>query len=60
MASSMRGFHITRSYVCQELTRLQRTELLALEEVTAYLGSMAISEGGLSEVPEDDSSDEFS
>lgn len=60
MASSMRGFHITRSYVDQELTLLQRTELLALEEVTAYLGSMAISEGGLSEVPEDDSSDEFS
>lgn len=60
MASYMRGFHITRPYVDQELTRLQRTELLALEEVTAYLGSMAISEGGLSEVPEDDSNDEFS
>lgn len=42
------------------LTLSQRTELLALEDVTAYLGSMAISEGGLSEVPEDDSSDEFS
>lgn len=56
----MRCFHITRSYVDQELTLLQRTELLALEEVTAYLGSMAISDGGLSEVPEDDSSDEFS
>ncbi|KAG8168847.1 hypothetical protein KVR01_001596 [Diaporthe batatas] len=38
----------------------QRTELLAREDVTAYLGSMALSEGGLSEVPEDDSNDEFS
>lgn len=44
----------------QGLTMLQRSELLALEDVTAYLGPMAISEGGLSEVPEDDSNDEFS
>lgn len=44
----------------QGLTKLQRTELLNLEEVTAYLGSMAISEGRLSEIPEDDSGDEFS
>ena len=57
----MKAYHIL-SYNSIEpgLTLSQRTELLALEDVTAYLGSMAISEGGLSEVPEDDSSDEFS
>lgn len=60
MASSMRGQQVCRSIMGQGLTKLQRTELIALEEVTAYLGSMAISEGGLSEVPEDDSDDEFS
>ncbi|POS70719.1 SET domain-containing protein [Diaporthe helianthi] len=38
----------------------QRTELLALEDVAAYLGAMTISEGGLHEVAEDDSNDEFS
>lgn len=60
MASPKKAYHIFRSQVDQELTLSQRTELLALEDVTAYLGSMAISEGGLSEVPEDDSTDEFS
>ncbi|KAK2615026.1 hypothetical protein N8I77_001805 [Diaporthe amygdali] len=38
----------------------QRTELMALKDVTAYLGSMAISDGGLSEVQEDDGGDDFS
>ncbi|KAI3393471.1 hypothetical protein diail_4235 [Diaporthe ilicicola] len=38
----------------------QRAELMAHEDVIAYLGSMAISEGGLSEVQEDDSDDDFS
>jgi hypothetical protein len=60
MASHMQGQHVCRSIMDPALTMLQRSELLALEDVTAYLGSMAISEGGLSEAPEDDSNDEFS
>lgn len=60
MASPAQGNICVDPLCPKALTMLQRTELLSLEDVKAYLGSMAISEGGLSEVPEDDSNDEFS